>query len=597
MFCKFLFCRLFSACTAVMRSSIPDNPDPPVMSMILPLLGTVNLARLMSAPLGLIALGLCVLTTPMAAFAGEMIGVAAALSGDVIRVSSTNNAKMNAPLQSGSKVYLGDEIKVADGGRMQIMLLDETVFTLGSGARLMIDKFIFDPTDQTGEMTARITKGAFRFVSGKLAKSSPTAMKVTLPSASISIRGTQVAGIVDEFGRSEIILVGPGPNIFGAPLGAITVTNALGSVDLTRPNFSTIVENGSAPAAPQQVAPTTIRALQQSTREDAETEIAIALGVEKLEDVPDTDPDADADSDADSDAGSVQALLTPESKLGASIIAATSGSAATNDGEILSAAYAAMVAAGTNESEAGSIEFDTLGLNFGGDITTIIDGNVEYLGATTLDQLLNAGLTGSTTYSATGVAMSCSNSSASGCGGSFDVSDTWNFAAGTMSQDISNGQVQLDYSGNGTIDANLAFSFNSTLDYSASGPLAGNLVTSGPNGAMPGNMAISMEINPALARTAYGSGDTYANIGTDDQINRLDWTSVTGAASSVTDQGGTNLPGNIVFVSDAYLANVVVGDQGNTTSSTGSIAGHDLQILDASGNELATATVIGMASQ
>jgi hypothetical protein len=41
----------------------------------------------------------------------------------------------------------------------------------------------------------------------------------------------------------------------------------------------------------------------------------------------------------------------------------------------------------------------------------------------------------------------------------------------------------------------------------------------------------------------------------------------------------------------------VVGDQGNTTSSTGSIAGHDLQILDASGNELATATVIGMASQ
>ena len=65
-------------------------------------------------------------------------------------------------------------------------------------------------------MTTQITRGTFRFMSGKLAKSSPNAMKVKLPSASLSIRGTQVAGIVDEDGGSQIILVGPGPNSVGA---------------------------------------------------------------------------------------------------------------------------------------------------------------------------------------------------------------------------------------------------------------------------------------------------------------------------------------------------------------------------------------------
>ena len=62
-------------------------------------------------------------------------------------------------------------------------------------------------------MTTNITKGAFRFVSGKLAKSSPKAMKVNLPSASLSIRGTQVAGLVDEEGGSQVVLVDSAPTI------------------------------------------------------------------------------------------------------------------------------------------------------------------------------------------------------------------------------------------------------------------------------------------------------------------------------------------------------------------------------------------------
>ena len=136
------------------------------------------------------------------AVAAEFIGVAAALRGEVIRVSAVEGGGDVGPLFSGTRIFLGDEIEVASDGRMQIMLLDETVFTLGSGAKLTMDEFVYDPATQTGSMTTQITKGAFRFVSGKLAKSSPKAMKVKLPFASLSIRGTQVAGIVNENGGS-----------------------------------------------------------------------------------------------------------------------------------------------------------------------------------------------------------------------------------------------------------------------------------------------------------------------------------------------------------------------------------------------------------
>ena len=55
--------------------------------------------------------------------ADEFIGVAAAMRGDVIRVSSTSSDATLGAVTSGTKIFLGDEIEVASGGRMQIMLL------------------------------------------------------------------------------------------------------------------------------------------------------------------------------------------------------------------------------------------------------------------------------------------------------------------------------------------------------------------------------------------------------------------------------------------------------------------------------------------
>ena len=523
------------------------------------------------------------------AIAAEFIGVAAALRGDVIRVAATEGGGDIGPISSGTRIYLGDEIEVASGGRMQIMLLDETVFTLGSGARLTMDEFVFDPETQSGSMTTQITRGTFRFVSGKLAKSSPNAMKVKLPSASLSIRGTQVAGIVDEDGGSQIILVGPGPNSVGAALGAITVSNAFGSVDLTRPNFATTIIPDQPPAPPQVASPDTIQQIEQGTGEDAATEIAAAIGVESLDVVPAIDTDEDGIPDT----------IAGNEDLGQSITDATDGSTVTNDEAILDAVFAALSTAVT-EGEADADELGTLGVNLGAGAASLFSSGAQYRGDTTIDQLLNYGLTGTTTYTASDVSISCSNSSASGCGGSYDISDTWNFATGSVQMALSDGTAALDYDGDGTVDTNIAFSMDVTFEYGASGPLGSSITTTNEFGDVPGYVHVSAEYDSSLTRSAFGASQTSSHIGDDSSVNQIDWTGVSGNSMTVTDQG-SGIPGTLVIRNDAFLSNFVLGSDASDAASIGNIASHELTIEKpnngAEPTELATGTVHGMASQ
>ena len=143
--------------------------------------------------------------------------------------------------------------------------------TLGSGASMVMDEFIYDPASQTGTLSANISKGAFQFVSGKLAKSSSDAMKVVLPSATLSVRGTQVAGLIEDDATTQIVLIGPGASDFGAGLGAVSVSNELGTIEIDRANYAaTILADGSAPTPPAVVDPQIIRVIEIKTLEDAE---------------------------------------------------------------------------------------------------------------------------------------------------------------------------------------------------------------------------------------------------------------------------------------------------------------------------------------
>lgn len=178
-------------------------------------------------------------------------GVAAAVRGDVVLIAAAprqENRAVGENVQSGDPVFLGDTIETGPDSGLQIMLMDETIFTIGPDAALIIDEFVYDPETSAGRVTASVLKGAFRFVSGRVAKEEPRNMNVKTPVGTIGIRGTSAAGRVipadpndpNSEISADIVLLGPGAdNNANERAGRIIVTNADTSVEISRSGFGT----------------------------------------------------------------------------------------------------------------------------------------------------------------------------------------------------------------------------------------------------------------------------------------------------------------------------------------------------------------------
>jgi len=118
----------------------------------------------------------------------EMAGVSAAVTGEITLAKVTG--EVGVLVESGMPVYLGDRITTSAGAGMQVLLLDETVFTIGPNSDIAIDEFVYDPETGDGRIVADMAKGVMRFVTGKIPLNNPSSMDVNLPVGSIGIRGT-----------------------------------------------------------------------------------------------------------------------------------------------------------------------------------------------------------------------------------------------------------------------------------------------------------------------------------------------------------------------------------------------------------------------
>ena len=129
-------------------------------------------------------------------------GAAAQVTGDVTFIypdGSRHAAAPGEPLSIGSRVITGPT------GSLKVLLLDETVFSIGPNGDMVIDEFVYDPdADSTpSKFLARITKGAFRFVAGKMGHR-PDQWRVSVPSGTIGIRGTTFNVDAEPDGSGEI---------------------------------------------------------------------------------------------------------------------------------------------------------------------------------------------------------------------------------------------------------------------------------------------------------------------------------------------------------------------------------------------------------
>ncbi len=83
-------------------------------------------------------------------------------------------------------------IKTGKGSVVRFVLPDETTFVVGPNSDLTFDSFVYNPNESYSEMTIRIAKGFFRFVTGKSARRDPASKNVILPVGNLGIRGTDV---------------------------------------------------------------------------------------------------------------------------------------------------------------------------------------------------------------------------------------------------------------------------------------------------------------------------------------------------------------------------------------------------------------------
>jgi hypothetical protein len=127
-----------------------------------------------------IVLALCL--APLAASA--RVGVTSATNGDP---RGKPPAEAERVLRIGIDVQANELITTGANDRAHLVFLDGTSLTVGPDARIVIDKFVFDPATKTGDLAVTASKGVLRLVGGKISKKEP--ITVTTPASTIGVRG------------------------------------------------------------------------------------------------------------------------------------------------------------------------------------------------------------------------------------------------------------------------------------------------------------------------------------------------------------------------------------------------------------------------
>jgi len=168
-----------------------------------------------------------------------------------LAIGQITNQK-NEVLKAGDNVYFGDIIKADSKSKSQVLLLDETVITLGEQTSITMDEFVYDPNNQSGKIVSTVLKGSVKVLSGKISIGNPEDLVIKTPAGSIGTRGTEFQTIVDEDGgTSQVLLIGPGENnSLGLRPGAVEVSNELGSVVLDTPFSFTQFSTTTIPSPP-----------------------------------------------------------------------------------------------------------------------------------------------------------------------------------------------------------------------------------------------------------------------------------------------------------------------------------------------------------
>lgn len=154
----------------------------------------------------------------------------------VTRAGKTYSAQVD------TEVYLDDVISTGTQSRVLLLLVDDTEWTLSEKTKFKVTDFVFDPEDDTDNQARySVLEGAFRYVSGLVAKKDVPDVDITTPFGSIGIRGTDFTGGPEEGGGYGVYV----------DEGSVNVANAAGETLLRHGEGASVRDRRSAPGRAQ----------------------------------------------------------------------------------------------------------------------------------------------------------------------------------------------------------------------------------------------------------------------------------------------------------------------------------------------------------
>ena len=188
----------------------------------------------------------------------QLVGIVGAISGTV----KTENRE----LKTGDKIYLNETIVSGANSGTQILLLDQSTFTVGEDSEVVMDTFIYDPATNDGKIVASVKQGSLKVISGLISKKNPDSLTVEVPEGTLGSRGTEFQTIVSK-GKTDTLLIGPGKNnTLGMRPGKVLVGNKFGSTMLDNPYSVTSMTKGKAPGQAKKITKNQLKKFQKKMK-------------------------------------------------------------------------------------------------------------------------------------------------------------------------------------------------------------------------------------------------------------------------------------------------------------------------------------------
>jgi hypothetical protein len=96
------------------------------------------------------------------------------------------------PAAVGTPVFQQDSVTTGADGRVGLTLRDDTRLSVGPQTTIEISRFVYAQSDSQFAFVLRVVRGVVAYVSGRIAKLSPDAVRLETPSAIVGVRGTRL---------------------------------------------------------------------------------------------------------------------------------------------------------------------------------------------------------------------------------------------------------------------------------------------------------------------------------------------------------------------------------------------------------------------